>query len=121
MPVVRESASLPVRSAGGVTETLAADAEVFGVPVPLRLRHIAVEPGHAASVEVSGDEVMAYVLGGNGSLAVAGEQLALAPESVAWIDPPGAFELHAGGDGLAVLVAEAPGPSAPLPGRGPAR
>jgi quercetin dioxygenase-like cupin family protein len=108
MPVVRDAASLPVRTAEGVRETLVADAAVFGSPVPMRLRQVAVEPGRTASLDAAGEEVMAYVVSGTGDLAVGGERHALGPESMAWIDPPGPFELVAGQDGLVVLVAEAP-------------
>lgn len=108
MPIVRDTASLPARSSDGVTETLVADPEVFGAPVPLRLRRIEVSPGRSAAVTASGTEVMAYVLSGAGTLAVGGEQHMLGPESMAWIDPPSSFELAAGDGGLVVLVAEAP-------------
>lgn len=110
MPLVREAASLPVRHGDGVTETLGADPGVFGVPVPMRMRRVAVEPGVTATLEVAGEEVMAYVLTGSGSVAAGGEQHALAPESMAWVDP-GSIQLTAGDDGLVVLVAEAPGPT----------
>lgn len=108
MPVVKDSASLPVRQADGVTETMVAGAEVFGAPVPLRLRRVALEPGHSAAVDAAGAEVMAYVLQGSGVLTVGGEQHALETESMAWVEPPEAFELAASDRGLVVLVAEAP-------------
>lgn len=108
MPVVKENASLPVRTADGVTETLVAGAEVFGAPVPLRLRRVALEPGRLAAVDAAGAEVMAYVLEGSGVLTAAGEQHALETESMAWVEPPEAFELEAGSRGLVILVAEAP-------------
>lgn len=109
MPLVRDAGSLPVRRADGVTETLAADPEVFGVPVPMRMRRFAVEPGITATLEAVGDEVMAYVLAGSGTLVAGTEQHALAPESMAWVEA-GPLQLIAGDDGLSVLVVEAPGP-----------
>jgi quercetin dioxygenase-like cupin family protein len=120
VPIVRAAASLPVRRSEGVTETLAAGSEVFGVPVPLRLRRVAVDPGQSAAVDAAGAEVMAYVLAGTGFLTVGGERHALAPESMAWIDPPGPFEVVAAHDGLTLLVAEAPpGPHTEAAGGSP--
>ncbi len=110
MPIVKEASSLPVRQGDGVTETLGADPDVFGVPVPMRMRRVAVDPGVTASLVVAGQEVMTYVLTGSGSLASGGEHHALASESMAWVDP-GSIELTAGDDGLVVLVIEAPGQS----------
>ena len=110
MPIVRATASLPVQVSEGVTETLVAGPSVFGAPVPMRMRHVALEPGRTAALDASAGEVMVYVAAGSGTVAVGAEHHDLAPESMAWIDPPEPFELVAGDEGLVVLVTEAPGP-----------
>ncbi len=109
MPVVKDTADLPVQVTDGVTETLVAGPAVFGAPVPMRMRRVALERGRTAALDAGGAEVMAYVVAGGGAMAVAGERHELAPESMAWIEP-GPFELEAGDEGLVVLVAEAPDP-----------
>jgi quercetin dioxygenase-like cupin family protein len=107
MPVVRTIEELPSRRAPGYTETVCAGTEVFGPEVPVRVRRIVVEPGATAPCDARGEEVMAYVAAGSGTLELGAERHSLERESTAWI-VPGPFQFTAGGEGLEVLVVEAP-------------
>lgn len=109
MPVVRSANELPTTRGEGYTETLCADAGLFGAPVPMRARRFVVEAGAAAPVDVGGDEAMIYVVAGSGVLEAGTDRHELGPESLVWLEPPATGVLRAGEGGLEVLAAEAPG------------
>ena len=75
----------------------------------MELSRAEVEPGAEIDAAVGGDgERMLYVIAGTGTAIVGSDELALAPESVLWLQPGEGCRLAAGAEGLAVLGVRAP-------------
>ena len=101
-----------------------ASGDVFGAPVPLKVRRYLVDPGGRARMPLPGTEAMAYVIAGSGTAVAspdAGEgQFALGAESVLWLSAGDGLTVEAGPGPLDVLVAHSTGP-APEGGFAPLR
>jgi quercetin dioxygenase-like cupin family protein len=102
-------------------------AEMFGEPVPLKVRRFLIDAGITARlVPPRGAEAFAYVIAGSGAAATSppAERFALATESVLWLGPCDELSAEAGPHGLDLMVAETtessaeepPGPAGPRPG-----
>ncbi len=110
MALVSRPAMMPVRHGPGFSERVFADSALFGTPIPMVGRCIALEAHAERLVDGLGDgEAMLYVAAGSGT-AVAGRQAReLETETAVWLDPDETLLLKAGDRGLEVLVAQAPG------------
>lgn len=100
-----------VPSGEGWSEAVLADAEVIGAPAMV-LRRLRLEPGtRTAERGRSGEgEEFLYVIRGDGVAFVGGAGLALAPETVVWLEERDrSYRLEAGENGLEVLIAHGPG------------
>ncbi len=65
-----------------------ASAEIFGEPVPLKVRRYLLDPGAMARFPLNGREAFGYVIAGSGTAQAApdpgGERFSLDAESVLW-------------------------------------
>jgi len=98
----------------GYTSGPWASADVFGTPVPLKVRRYRLDPGARARMPpLGGTEAMAYAIAGSGTALPAGagdESFSLAPESVLWLSACDGLTAEAGRDGLDLMVAQSTGP-----------
>ena len=116
MPVVRTASQLDRHSGAGWVSQSWAGADAFGVAVPMRADRYQLEPGSGSpQIPLGGQEAVAYVIAGTGSGRAAGEDFALAPESMLWLAGCSGLELQAGTAGLDVLIAESAASGAPAP------
>ena len=92
--------------------------EMFGEPVPLKVRRFLIDAGVTARlVPPRGAEAFAYVIAGSGAAAASppAERFALGTESMLWLGPCDELSVEAGLDGLDLMVAETTEPSAAEP------
>jgi uncharacterized cupin superfamily protein len=98
-------------SGEGWSEAVLADADVIGAHAMV-LRRLTLEPRARTSERErsSGGEEFLYVIRGDGVAFVGDAGLALAPETVVWLEEPDrSYRLEAGENGLEVLIAHGPG------------
>lgn len=110
MPTITKPEDLDVtRAETGWVEITLADAKTFN-HAAMVARRWSFEP-HARSPEFKhgGNEQFLYVIAGSGSAQVNGEEFQLSDEAVLWLEPGDEYHLEAGGDGLEILLAYAPG------------
>lgn len=120
MPITRQAIRLGSRGGPGWSSQEWASAGVFGAAVPMRADRYRLDPGAAGpEVPLAGQEAFGYVIAGTGTAQAAGEDFALAAESVLWLAGCSGLNVKGGPDGLDLLVAQSPpGPgagSAPVP------
>jgi quercetin dioxygenase-like cupin family protein len=95
------------RRAGWKSTTLA-DEQAIGA-ASIVARRWSFEPAGKTETLVHGNvEQLLYVIGGSGTAFANGEELALEPESMLWLDPGDEYRLEAGPDGLEILQGFAP-------------
>jgi mannose-6-phosphate isomerase-like protein (cupin superfamily) len=108
MPTIFEPNDLPVRNKEGATYITLANTAMLGADA-LDVKRITLEAGKksepASAVEA---ERFLYVIQGSGRAQVGIETFPLTPESMLWIESGDMFTLEAGGEGLEVLVSQAP-------------
>jgi mannose-6-phosphate isomerase-like protein (cupin superfamily) len=108
MPTIFEPNDLPVRNKEGATYITLANTAMLGADA-LDVKRIVLEAGKksepASAVEA---ERFLYVIQGSGRAQVGIETFPLTPESMLWIESGDTFTLEAGGEGLEVLVSQAP-------------
>lgn len=101
----------------GYTSGPWASADIFGEPVPLKVRRYRLDPGAMARFPLNGQEAFGYVIAGSGTAQVApdpgGERFSLDAESVLWAAACDGLAAEAGSAGLDLLVAESTGGAAP--------
>ena len=100
----------------GWTSRVWASADVFGQPVPLKVKRLRLDAGaQARGIPLGGTEAIAYVIAGSGtavaSPATGGEQFTLGTESVLWLSACDSLAIDAGDEPLDVLVALTTGPA----------
>jgi len=93
-----------------------ASADIFGTPVPLKVRRYRLDPGaRVRRIQLGGTEAMAYVIAGSGTAVASpdagGESFILGPESVLWLSACDELTLEAGRERLDVLVAWSTAPA----------
>jgi mannose-6-phosphate isomerase-like protein (cupin superfamily) len=97
----------------GYTSGPWASADIFGTPVPLKVKRYRLDPGaRVRGIALGGTEAMAYVVAGSGAAlpADAGdESFILGPESVLWLSACAGLTVEAGPGPLDVLVAHSTG------------
>jgi quercetin dioxygenase-like cupin family protein len=99
----------------GWTSRVWASAEVFGQPVPLKVKRVRLDAGvHARGIPLGGTEAFAYVIAGSGTAQAApsgagAERFGLDAESVLWLAVCGSLDAEAGPAGLDLLVAHSTG------------
>ncbi len=92
--------------------------EMFGQPVPLKVRRFLIDACVTARlVPPRGAEAFAYVIAGSGVAAESppAERFSLGTESVLWLGACDELSVEAGPDGLDLMVAETTGPGADEP------
>jgi mannose-6-phosphate isomerase-like protein (cupin superfamily) len=105
----------------GWTSRIWAGADVFGEPVPLKVRRYRLDAGvRARTAPLHGQEAFAYVITGSGTAEAVppdadAERFALATESVLWLAGCDGLIVEAGLDRLDLLVAESTGGAEPAP------
>ncbi|HSS91222.1 MAG TPA: cupin domain-containing protein [Streptosporangiaceae bacterium] len=102
------------RSGPGCTSGPWASGDIFGTPVPLKVRRYLLDPGARARMPVGGAEAVAYVIAGSGTASASppnagGEPFTLGTESVLWLSACDGLTLEAGPDRLDVLLAHSTG------------
>jgi hypothetical protein len=114
------------RCGHGCTSGPWASADIFGVPVPLKVKRYRLDPGaRGPGLALGGTEAMAYVIAGSGTASAsppdgAAEPFPLDAESVLWLSACDGLTVEAGPERLDVLVAWSTGP-APEGGYAPLR
>lgn len=107
MAVIIRASEIPSETAGagGVRSRLVDDR--VGV-ASMTLDRITLEPAaHGPEIMGKGNERFLYVIRGGGS---AGD-LPLEPETMVWLEAGDRLQLHAGDEGLEILLAGAGGPA----------
>src|SRR5262252_11034552 len=105
----------------GWTSRVWASAEVFGQPVPLKVKRLRLDAGaRARGIPLGGTEAFAYVIAGSGTAVASppgagAERFGLDAESVLWLAACDSLAAEAGPAGLDLLVAQATGPAWPRP------
>jgi mannose-6-phosphate isomerase-like protein (cupin superfamily) len=99
----------------GYTSGPWASADMFGAPVPLKVKRYRLDPGaRVRDIGLGGTEAMAYVIGGSGTALASppygeGEPFPLGTESVLWLSACDGLTLEAGPGRLDVLLARSTG------------
>jgi mannose-6-phosphate isomerase-like protein (cupin superfamily) len=94
-----------------------ASADVFGAPVPLKVKRYRLDPGaRVRDIRLGRTEAMAYVIEGSGAALASppdgeGEPFPLGPESVLWLSACDGLTVEAGPERLDVLVAWSTNPA----------
>src|SRR5689334_1066947 len=95
----------------GWTSRVWASAEVFGQPVPLKVKRVRLDAGaHARGIPLGGTEAFAYVIAGSGAAQASrpgagAERFGLDAESVLWLAACDSLDTEAGPAGLDLLLA----------------
>jgi quercetin dioxygenase-like cupin family protein len=73
-------------------------------------RRWTLQPGAIGPERVHGDvDQLLYVVRGTGAAVVNGQEFALGPESILWLEPGEAYHFVAGSNGLEIIQGYAPG------------
>ena len=108
----------PVGAVAGWTSRPWAGGDVFGQPVPLKVRRLLVDANVTARVvPPRGQEAFGYVIAGSGTAVASppAERFALGTESVLWLGACEELSVEAGLDGVDMMLAETTGPPEPAP------
>lgn len=110
MPLVISSEDMPRMRGDGWTQKTIVAAEALGAPA-LTARRLTIEPHGSGPERRAGQdrEEMFYVIQGQGKAVINGEDHALGPESLLWLEKGDSVTFLAGEDGLEILHAYAPG------------
>jgi quercetin dioxygenase-like cupin family protein len=100
----------------GWTGRVWASADVFGQPVPLKVKRLRLDTGaQAQGIPLGGTEAFAYVIAGSGtaigSPSTGSERFTLGTESVLWLSACDILTIEAQDEPLDVLVALTTGPA----------
>ena len=99
----------------GWTSRVWASAEVFGQPVPLKVKRVRLDAGaRARGIPLGGTEAFAYVIAGSGTAQASppgpgAEWFGLDAESVLWLAACDSLDAEAGPAGLDLMVAHSTG------------
>jgi mannose-6-phosphate isomerase-like protein (cupin superfamily) len=100
----------------GYTSGPWASADMFGTPVPLKVKRYRLDPGAMADrIALGCTEAMAYVIAGSGTASASppdagAEPFTLGAESVLWLSACNELTVKAGHEQMDVLVAWSTGP-----------
>ena len=108
MPTILQPDELPRLRQKGLSLTTLGTAAALGTDA-LQVERIRMDANTTTAPFVAAQaERFLYVIGGAGQAQAGGEEFALAPESVLWIEAQDSYTLRSGPDGLEVLICRAP-------------
>jgi quercetin dioxygenase-like cupin family protein len=109
MPVIINTGDVKAAQGKGWTRLTVADAEKIGAPAMVTYRWIFEAGAAGPQLEQGNTDQLLYVIRGSGKTIVNGEEMALAAETVLWVEPGERYQFVAGEEGLEILQGYAPG------------